>query len=88
MGGGHGLSSPHSNGGGAGLGLGGDATSDGAGAAGGRAVGEDPTSLEATVRRLVDAPEDAVVDKYVRMGYKRDAVIFGERTSRRLCVFA
>lgn len=63
-------------------GMGGDASSNGAAAGLGAAVsnggGRDPTSLEATVRRLVDAPEDPVVDKYVRMGYKRDAVIFGE----------
>ena len=76
-GGGDGLSSPgaHANGGGLGLG---DASSDREGA-GSRAGVEDPTSLEATVQRLVNAPEDPVVDKYVRMGYKRDAVIFGER---------
>ena len=37
----------------------------------------DPLSLDATVRRMVEASEDPVVDKYVRMGYKRDAVIYG-----------
>lgn len=63
-------------------GMRGDASGDGAAAGLGAAVsnggGRDPASLEATVRRLVDAPEEPVVDKYVRMGYKRDAVIFGE----------
>ena len=50
--------------------------------------GGDPTSLEATVRRLVDAPEDPAVDKYVRMGYKRDAVVFGERRGGEgVCIF-
>jgi len=38
----------------------------------------DPTSMDATVRRLMHASEDPVVDKYLHMGYKRDAVVLGE----------
>lgn len=81
-GGGDGVSSPGgggAGGGGGGAGMGGGAAGAGAATDGNAgAGGGDPTSLDATVRRLVDAPEDPAVDKYVRMGYKRDAVIFGK----------
>lgn len=58
-------------------------TSDGGGGGGGYGQtargsgGGDPTSLDSTVRRLLEAPEDPNVNKYLRMGYKRDAVIYG-----------
>jgi hypothetical protein len=35
----------------------------------------DPTSLENTVRRISNAPEDPAVEKFLRMGYARDAVV-------------
>ena len=57
-------------------GLGESAANDGDGGGGGS--GNDPTSLDATVRRMVNAPEDPAVNKYVQMGFPRDAVIMGK----------
>ena len=33
--------------------------------------------MESTVKRLTEAPEDPVVDKYRRMGYGREEIILG-----------
>ena len=35
----------------------------------------DPTSLDNTLRRITSAPEDPAVEKFLRMGYARDAVV-------------
>ena len=35
----------------------------------------DPTSLDNTIRRITSAPEDPAVEKFLRMGYARDAVV-------------
>ena len=39
--------------------------------------GRDPTGLEATVRRIVGAPDDPTVAEYVAGGHPRDAVTLG-----------
>jgi hypothetical protein len=47
------------------------------GSGGAAAADTDPASLESTVRRIAEAPEDPAVEKYMRMGNARDAVILG-----------
>ena len=42
-----------------------------------RGAPADPTSLDATVRRVLDGPEDPAIEKFLRMGYPRDAVALG-----------
>ena len=48
---------------------------DGHDGVGGPSGSNDPTSLDATVRRIAREPDSAEIDKYTRAGYPRDAVV-------------
>ena len=57
-----------------------DGRADGQASGGCSTRSNDPTSLDATVRRIAREPDPPEIDKYTRTGYPRDAVLYAVAT--------
>ena len=57
-----------------------DGRTDGQASGGCSTRSNDPTSLDATVRRIAREPDPPEIDKYTRTGYPRDAVLYAVAT--------